>query len=1120
MAYDPFAPLGLGGGMFSYGSGQGQRAPRLDAQQEESLLQMLGRGTMGGINYVAEAVTKPQAALFGLLAGDPAQLANLIPFSDTMGLTNPEDRYDFRDVLDTWGVSPQNVEGFRPFDNPEDAAWDAVGLAGDIFVDPLLPVGLGGKALTGAGKVAKAAGLLENLRMAKPLLGPVEARMTATLSDLARAAGNAPGGNVVDDAVLNAAQAMGLSSADVAGMVDEPVGSLFSYGPWSVGKASNPVALKAGQLMDQARSAALFNPVMKPITSLFSAPAGQASSTIGQDLLMPAVFSDREAARAAARKATAEAVSELELSGSPLAAPTEDASDALRQMVEGVTQAPPELTKFIDFLHNSGDANLQAAREWGVKKKALNDPTIKWSPRRMTENVPKKGGKPGEKQIVTAFDQSAIKRADPAVGIEGGTVEIKRLAKDEEINAIIDNPDLTRSIKLQMVSDVINERFPQFRGTFQPRRALQGAETVLPTLDRPAETANWLAGMSPEVRESGIYGNHLLIDFAADEAGSAQSVSVAKRLVTALADDDFLTAAEKTSRGGLPGMTVRSLLKQVGLDTKTAIRKMAELKQLPTDKATLKRLANRTVPGDLAKDVTRYHETFNSPQAAQEIGGIFDSITNLYRAGVTSPWPAFHARNLLSGLYNNWLLGAADLRSYGEARSLLNGESVDVSDIPVVNMELNMREMQPTPENSSRVLREILYAEDAAPRHAHYGAVSMAHDDVLGGQLTDITSQRVGEHPFSLKETAQTYLGMTDDATLNPLKSSVRGVNEATESTFGPLAGGDKLGSYVEGLNRVAPMISLLRQGVDPAEAARRVGQAQVKYARRYYTDAEQKIAQYGVPFYKFSRQMIPFTIEQIAEAPGGKLSKTLQVLDSVRGDLSAAPDYVQETTGISLGEQEDGTNRYITGLGLPFEDTLAFLGGGPQQALLELASRANPLLKFPAEWATGQSFFQRGPEGGRDLEDLDPTLGRTLANLTGQQQPVNILGNLNASRAAEALVANSPLARLTTSLRTATDPRKGIAGRLLNLGTGVRISDISPAAEDAVIRERINRALKEMGAEEFTRVYYPDSQEEMLSASDQLLVQQLEAQQNTLVDRSKERKAAAANPLTGAGSL
>ena len=91
-------------------------------------------------------------------------------------------------------------------------------------------------------------------------------------------------------------------------------------------------------------------------------------------------------------------------------------------------------------------------------------------------------------------------------------------------------------------------------------------------------------------------------------------------------------------------------------------------------------------------------------------------------------------------------------------------------------------------------------------------------------------------------------------------------------------------------------------------------------------------------------------------------------------------PDYVAETTSIPLGEDAEGGRSYLTGAGLMMEDPLGFLGGGVRGGLLEAGSRLNPLLKAPLEWMAGQSFFQKGPMGGRRLEDLDPTIGRTLA--------------------------------------------------------------------------------------------------------------------------------------------
>src|SRR5690606_22560253 len=97
---------------------------------------------------------------------------------------------------------------------------------------------------------------------------------------------------------------------------------------------------------------------------------------------------------------------------------------------------------------------------------------------------------------------------------------------------------------------------------------------------------------------------------------------------------------------------------------------------------------------------------------------------------------------------------------------------------------------------------------------------------------------------------------------------------------------------------------------------------------------------------------------------------------------------------------------------------------------------------------------------GGRDLLDMDPTIGRTISNVsellggepweTGSGQAKPFLG-----QGVEFAAANSPLSRLFSTVRTATDPRKYEgplpgAGVAANLLTGLRVHDLSPAARDA----------------------------------------------------------------------
>lgn len=263
------------------------------------------------------------------------------------------------------------------------------------------------------------------------------------------------------------------------------------------------------------------------------------------------------------------------------------------------------------------------------------------------------------------------------------------------------------------------------------------------------------------------------------------------------------------------------------------------------------------------------------------------------------------------------------------------------------------------------------------------------------------------------------------------------------------------------------------------------------------------------------SRKMAEFLAKNLLEEPGGRLAQTIRGMNRARGNDAGTPDYIAETASIPLGTKADGTRRYLTGFGTMFEDPLSFGGGGVQGALLEGASRLNPLVKAPMEWLAGQSFFQKGPTGGRDLEDLDPTLGRIASNVAGLEDPITFPG----SNALEFIAGNSPASRLLTTVRTATDPRKRDFAGVANLLTGVRISDVSPAAQDAITRERVANLMKESGASNFERVYFSDEDKALMSPQERAAAEVMQAFQNKKAKEAKQRKLAKEKARTTARS-
>jgi hypothetical protein len=399
--------------------------------------------------------------------------------------------------------------------------------------------------------------------------------------------------------------------------------------------------------------------------------------------------------------------------------------------------------------------------------------------------------------------------------------------------------------------------------------------------------------------------------------------------------------------------------------------------------------------------------------------------------------------------------------------------------------------------------------------------------ELFSGTTSEILGSipRVGNKSMSPTRVAKKAFGMEEGTNLNPVKT--RGVGGAMTSTFGPVAAGEEVGAFVDGLTRIQPYIALLRKGYEPEVAAKKVVAAQVAYSNRNFTPFELKYMRRLLPFYKFSRSQIPFQMQQLMEKPGGAQAQLFRALNQAQSQGELAPDYVRDTASIPVSEQNpilqaligappEGTDRYISGLGLMAEDLLS-VGPGVRGTGQEFLSRLNPLLKGPLEYTTNQSFFQAGPEGGRPLDELDPLMGRILANLSGQKDAVQLPQIL------EVAAANSPIASLLTTARTLTDPRKaGDYGALseaspvplpgvpalLNTLTGLRVTDVSPGSKDAIVRDLLESRMKGAGAKAFERVYFSKEQLAQMSPEDRQVALELQGLANVLAKRTKERAA------------
>jgi hypothetical protein len=107
-----------------------------------------------------------------------------------------------------------------------------------------------------------------------------------------------------------------------------------------------------------------------------------------------------------------------------------------------------------------------------------------------------------------------------------------------------------------------------------------------------------------------------------------------------------------------------------------------------------------------------------------------------------------------------------------------------------------------------------------------------------------------------------------------------------------------------------------------------------------------------------------------------------------------------------------------------------------------------------------------------------------------------------------EFAAANSPASRYITTARQITDPRKHPLSLAANLATGVRVTDVSPEAQDAILRHRASALTRQLGGRTFSQSYFPSNAN--LSPAEQGLADQLMELKRLLDQRSRARREAA----------
>ncbi len=515
------------------------------------------------------------------------------------------------------------------------------------------------------------------------------------------------------------------------------------------------------------------------------------------------------------------------------------------------------------------------------------------------------------------------------------------------------------------------------------------------------------------------------------------------------------------------------------------------------------------VPADFAHEATRAVQMIHPGEAGSEFLRAYDELLRRTKAGLTVPFPAFHTRNFATGLWMAFLGGARDPRKTGAnawiepwmlAGDIFGDKGLtprmknihevfpEVKEIDNYNWEVmadkvgsswsKMDEAQRGAFKDSKTI-EMLRREMGGSELVT--GTQMKHELATGTEnaLPSVRKLKKGEThtltteeeftrmlPGSPGQSAQTYGGVLKRSNVNRqvrlegddpfdrFLGNVEGfgktkgaINRAKELYKTPVDLGKGIGDFVESRNRGAPYIAYRLQGMSPEAAAAKAKALNVDYSKA--TNLERTFAKRMMPFYAFTRGMLPVVLQELVQHPGGPQSQMMRIGLGIRREEGGyLPPHMASGLAIPVGDpDEDGRRGYLMGMDLPHEDILELINlqptlmGSVQATMMGLIGRGNPALTKPAELATGQHFYS-----GRDIRTLQGTVNKTLESTAdiinyGLGDSVHIPAALQPfldaqipkpwANFAETAVAMSPMSRVFGTAK------KG-SSQIANLAQGV----------------------------------------------------------------------------------
>lgn len=322
------------------------------------------------------------------------------------------------------------------------------------------------------------------------------------------------------------------------------------------------------------------------------------------------------------------------------------------------------------------------------------------------------------------------------------------------------------------------------------------------------------------------------------------------------------------------------------------------------------------MPEGLADDLERMKTAVLNDKEVGFMLRVYDNLTNIFKMGVTSVWPAFHIRNSYSNVAQNFVdmgVSALDPVRAGRIVDLMLGRDGTLA-----------TKLGRYTYDEIRVL---------ARRHGLLISANDLLEKVVHGQRRNTIADRIVGNPFA--------------------------------------RAGQATGEAIENHARLLNFVTWLERGMDPVEAAARTNRVLFDYGQ--LSPVERDIFRRLFPFWIWTKKNIALQARMLAQEPGRVAAAIKPVAGSFRDrgpDREMLPEYLAGDFRVKALDML-GNAQVLTGIDLPFGGAVQQIfgreAGGFDQVLRTNLSSLNPLLTSIVELGMNKNFFT-----GRDLTERE----------------------------------------------------------------------------------------------------------------------------------------------------